>query len=286
MSFEFQPFTFLVTAEVILPSVALRPYVHHYWIMKTCNTCMSHIIMPVGCPKWMFNRKRPFDVNGVVNINRKASIIGLYDKAKFVNSNEDMEMITVFFMPYAAKMITSIPCQEFYNDNVDFEDLESADFKELKARILEAETTDECIGMIEDFIIRRLIKTQDSPYFNPMAKVFERMIANPNVRIEELASVACLSERQFRRVFIENVGIKPKQIQRIQRFHLATNELQKSTPSNLDQLLYKYGYTDHSHFNREFHKIVGISPTKYLRFLEDVRKTGIMPIYRSYHAAE
>ena len=169
---------------------------------------MSHIIMPVGCPKWMFNRKRPFDVNGVVNINRKASIIGLYDKAKFVNSNEDMEMITVFFMPYAAKMITSIPCQEFYNDNVDFEDLESADFKELKARILEAETTDECIGMIEDFIIRRLIKTQDSPYFNPMAKVFERMIANPNVRIEELASVACLSERQFRRVFIENVGIK------------------------------------------------------------------------------
>ena len=286
MSFEFQPFTFLVTAEVILPSVALRPYVHHYWIMKTCNICMSHIIMPVGCPKWMFNRKRPFDVNGVVNINRKASIIGLYDKAKFVNSNEDMEMITVFFMPYAAKMITNIPYQEFYNDNVDFEDLESADFKELKARILEAETTDECIGMIEDFILRRLIKTQDSPYFNPMAKVFERMIANPNVRIEELASVACLSERQFRRVFIENVGIKPKQIQRIQRFHLATNELQKSTPSNLDKLLYKYGYTDHSHFNREFHEIVGISPTKYLGFLEDVRKTGIMPIYRSYHAAE
>ena len=242
--------------------------------------------MPVGCPKWMFNRKRPFDVNGVANINRKASIIGLYDKAKFVDSHEDMEMITVFFMPYAAKMITNIPYQEFYNDNVDFEDLESADFKELKARILEAETTDECIGMIEDFIIRRLIKTQDSPYFNPMAKVFERMIANPNVRIEELASVACLSERQFRRVFIENVGIKPKQIQRIQRFHLATNELQKSTPSNLDQLLYKYGYTDHRHFNREFHEIVGISPTKYLHFLEDVRKTGIMPIYRSYHAAE
>lgn len=247
---------------------------------------MSQIIMPVGCPKWMFNRKRPFDVNGVANINRKASIIGLYDKAKFVDSHEDMEMITVFFMPYAAKMITSIPCQEFYNDNVDFEDLESADFKELKARILEAETTDECIGMIEDFILRRLIKTQDSPYFNPMAKVFERMVANPDVRIEELASVACLSERQFRRVFIENVGIKPKQIQRIQRFHLATNELQKSTPSNLDQLLYKYGYTDHSHFNREFHEIVGISPTKYLHFLEDVRKTGIMPIYRSYHAAE
>ena len=181
-----------------------------------------------------------------------------------------MEMITVFFMPYAAKMITNIPYQEFYNDNVDFEDLESADFKELKARILEAETTDECIGMIEDFIIRRLIKTQDSPYFNPMAKVFERMIANPNVRIEELASVACLSERQFRRVFIENVGIKPKQIQRIQRFHLATNELQKSTPSNLEIGIWG---RRHERYLKQHHKLLYfnlLTSCKLTTYLADI----------------
>ena len=76
----------MVTTEVILPSVALRPYVHHYWIMKTNDMSLSHIIMPVGNPKLIFHRKRPFDINGVVNINRKASIIGLYDKAKHINS--------------------------------------------------------------------------------------------------------------------------------------------------------------------------------------------------------
>jgi AraC-like DNA-binding protein len=277
---------FLVTTEVILPSVALRPYVHHYWIMKTNDMSLSHIIMPVGNPKLIFHRKRPFDINGVANVKLKASIIGPYDKAIRINTSEDLEMITVFLMPYAAKMITGIPCYEFSNDNVDLEDLESVDFKELKARILEAETTESCIGMIEDFIIRQLTKTQDSPYLNPLMKVFNLMANNPEVRINELASAACLSERQFRRVFIDNVGMKPKQIQRIQRFHLATNEIIKSMPTNIDRVLYKYGYTDHSHFNREFHDIANISPTEYIAFLDSIRKQDIMSALRSYHAQE
>lgn len=242
--------------------------------------------MPVGNPKLIFHRKRPFDINGVANVKLKASIIGPYDKAIRINTSEDLEMITVFLMPYAAKMITGIPCYEFSNDNVDLEDLESVEFKELKARILEAETTESCIGMIEDFIIRQLTKTQDSPYLNPLMKVFNLMANNPEVRIIELASAACLSERQFRRVFIDNVGMKPKQIQRIQRFHLATNEIIKSIPTNIDRVLYKYGYTDHSHFNREFHEIVNISPTEYIAFLESIRKQDIMSALRSYHVHE
>ena len=276
----------MVTTEVILPSVALRPYVHHYWIMKTNDMSLSHIIMPVGNPKLIFHRKRPFDINGVANVKLKASIIGPYDKAIRINTSEDLEMITVFLMPYAAKMITGIPCYEFSNDNVDLEDLESVEFKELKARILEAETTESCIGMIEDFIIRQLTKTQDSPYLNPLMKVFNLMANNPEVRINELASAACLSERQFRRVFIDNVGMKPKQIQRIQRFHLATNEIIKSMPTNIDSVLYKNGYTDHSHFNREFHDIANISPTEYIAFLDSIRKQDIMSALRSYHAQE
>ena len=269
-----------------MPSVALRPFVHHYWIMKTSKTYLSHIIMPVGCPKLIFHRKRPFDVNGVANIKQKASIIGPYDKAIRINTSEDLEMITVFLMPYAAKMITCIPCCEFSNDNVDLEDLESAEFKELKMRILEAETTEECIGMIEDFIFRQLVKTQGSPYLKPLINVFSLMADNPEVRIDELASAACLSERQFRRIFIDNVGMKPKQIQRIQRFHQATNEIIKSIPTNIDRVLYKYGYTDHSHFNREFHDIANISPTEYIAILESIRKHDIMFALRSYHVPE
>ena len=57
----------------------LRPFVHHYWVMKTSNICMSQVIMPIGGLRWMFHRKRPFDVDGVTDFSLKASVVGLYD---------------------------------------------------------------------------------------------------------------------------------------------------------------------------------------------------------------
>ncbi|MBQ0024089.1 MAG: helix-turn-helix transcriptional regulator [Prevotellaceae bacterium] len=274
----------MVTAEIILPSVALQPYVHHYWVLKTAGISLSNIIMPDGCLHWMFHRKKTFDVNNISQDGIKASATGLYDQAIRISSTDDVELITVFFHPYAASAVMGMPCKSLSFDNVDFESLESMDFKALKRHVLDADSTDESIGMIEDFILQQLIKTQDSPYLNRLQKVFEVMKAKPDVRIDELASTACLSERQFRRVFIDNVGMNPKQIQRIMRFRHATNELIHSTPEKLDDMLYTNGYTDHSHFNHEFHDIVGISPTEYIASLEAVRKRGVMPVYRSYHA--
>lgn len=244
---------------------------------------MSNTILPEGCLHWMFHRKKSFDVDSISQESVKASATGLYDKAIHISSTEDVELITVFFHPYAAGAIMGMPCKALSFDNIDFESLESMEFKELKRHVLDADTTEECIDMIEEFILKRLVRTQGSPYMKQLQSVFEVMKAKPDVRIDELASVACLSERQFRRVFMDNVGMKPKQIQRIMRFRHATNQLIVSTPENLDNMLYLNGYTDHSHFNHEFHDIVGISPTEYISMLENVRKRGVMPVYRSYH---
>lgn len=276
----------MVTAEVILPSAALQPFVHHYWILKTADISMSNIILPDGCLHWMFHRKKSFDVDNISQDGIKASATGLYDKAIHISSTEDVELITVFFHPYAAEAIMGMPCKVLSYDNIDFESLESLEFKELKRHVLDADSTEECIDFIEDFILKRLIKTQGSPHMKQLQKVFGMMKAKPDVRIDELASAACLSDRQFRRVFMDNVGMNPKQIQRIMRFRQATNEIIRTSPENLDEVLYTNGYTDHSHFNHEFHDIVGVSPTEYIASLEKVRKRGVMPVYRSYHAPE
>lgn len=258
----------MVSSEVILPSEVLRPYVHHYWIMRTRDLRMSQVILPVGCLKWIFHRKKPLQVNGMFDVDTRASIVGLYDKAIHIDNTGDLEMITVFFQPYAAKWILGVPCQEFSNGNYDFECLESIEFNELKFRILESQSTDACIGMIESFILKRLVKTQNSPYEKPLIAAFNQLVKTPDVRIEALSSTACMSERQFRRVFLDHVGMKPKQIQRIQRFRMAVSAILRSKEVAFDDILYQLGYTDHSHFNREFHEMSGMSPSEYLRYLE------------------
>ena len=266
--------------------MSLRPFVHHYWIMKTCKTNMSQLIMPTGFPRWIFHRKTPLEVNGTTDAGLQASVVGLYEKAIHVSALEDVEMITVFFYPYAIPIIMGIPGCKFTHCNVDFDSLENPAYKQLKSRVLEAETSEACIDIIENFILGQIVRTQDSPYFKPLAKAFQLLATNLGAHIDELASAACLSERQFRRVFSSYVGLSPKQFQCIQRFHLSTKEILQTNCENLNEALYMYGYTDRSHFNHEFHKIAGISPTKYLSLLEKIRKEDMIKAYRSYHTTE
>lgn len=276
----------MISAEIVFPSVVLQPYVHHYWILKTAGISMSNIILPEGTLHWMFHRKKSFAVDNVTQESIKASATGLYDKAIRISTTDDVELITVFFHPYAAGAVMGMSCKALAFDNIDFESLESHEFKELKRHVLDADTTEECIVMIEDFILKRLIKTQGSQNMRRLQKAFELMRAKPCIRISELASAACLSDRQFHRVFMDNVGMSPKQIQRVMRFRQATNQIIRTSPDSLDDVLYTNGYADHSHFNHEFHDIVGISPTEYIAALNEVRKRGVMPIYRSYHAPQ
>ena len=270
-------------AEIIIPSPALKPFVHHYWIMKARANGMSQIIMPVGCMKWMFHRKRPLDVNGK-KVNEVASVVGIYDKAITIRAAEETEMISVFFQPYVAKMVMHRPINEFFDQSIDFDSLEDRRFCELKEKILDAPTIDDAISKIESFILQRVAVAQGSSYQRPLARVFVNIMSHPEVHTSHLASVACMCERQFRRVFAENIGVAPKQLLRIYRFHAATNEMMSLPGESFDVLLYKYGYTDHSHFNRDFHDIAGISPTAYISYLQEVASQGMIQIYCSYHA--
>lgn len=272
-----------VTTEIILPTPLLRPYVHHYCIVRTKERGISPIIMPTGCSKWIFHRKQPFRVNQEIGLTARASICGPYDQAIHLHTQEELEMIMVFFYPYTFHLFTDIPCQLFANDNVDFDSIESADFKTLKARVLEADSAEASIAHIEEFLQRQLALTQHLSYLKPLAKVFQTIEQNQESRVEALADTACLSERQFRRVFIEHVGLSPKQLIRIQRFYSLAKELIHSKEKSFDALLYQYGYTDHSHFYREFRHFAGMSPTEFIHYLEQIRSNGYLSAYQSYH---
>lgn len=273
-----------VTTQFLLPSPVLRPYVHHYWIIKAYEGRIAPIVLPTGCFKWIFHRKQPFRVNRGTGYTACASVsvCGPYDKALHLDAQGELEMIMVFFYPYTFHLFVEMPCQLFTNEYVDFDCLESVDFKTLKSRVLEADSTEASIALIESFLQRQLTQTQCLPQLKPLAKVFQAIGQRQEIRVDALAEIACLSERQFRRVFIEHVGLPPKQLLRIQRFHHMASELILSKECFFDALLYKYGYTDHSHFYREFRQFAGMSPTEFIHYLAQVRSNGYLSAYQSY----
>ena len=270
-------------SKVIMPSESLRPYVNHYWIMRASGNSMDMNIMPMGSMKWIFHRGTPLTINGLIDESNVASICGQYTSAAHVRMHGQTNLIFVFFRPYAMRMITGIPCQLFENDNVPMDSLELPGFKILKEMVLNAPDDDSAIAIIEDFILTQLSRSQDLGYLKRMMTVCSEIDQHIDSPINMLADVACLSERQLRRVFLDYIGLAPKQMVRTRRCLLASRAILNMEGEDLTQLIYQLGFTDHSHLNKEFRSFAGMSPTDYFNHVKDIKRHDLIRGYKAYH---
>jgi len=87
------------------------------------------------------------------------------------------------------------------------------------------------------------------------------------VPVCELVRASGYSHRHFVALFKEAAGLPPKRLQRVLRFQrlLAALPADTPVPQHWAQLALTIGYSDQSHFIREFRDIAGMSPEAYRR---------------------
>ena len=82
------------------------------------------------------------------------------------------------------------------------------------------------------------------------------------IRVEELASLMCLSVNQFERKFKQVFQISPMAFLVKYRVHRACYDL-VHTDLTITQIAQKHGFYDHSHFIRHFRSTMGMTPNQY-----------------------
>ncbi|MDO4511659.1 MAG: helix-turn-helix domain-containing protein [Bacteroidales bacterium] len=273
----------MIKSFSILPSALLRPYVHHYWVMKSDGDDVSETIFPPACMKWVFHRGVPFAIDGDSDDSRQASLCVQYDRPVQVTSHRRLEMISVFFTPYATRAVMQMPAELLAGKLLDFDDVDDKELSALKRRVHDADSTDEAIMLIDTFLQRRVLGIPQSPYIDQLAHVFDVMSANPQAKIPMLAEKACLCERQFRTIFSDNVGFSPKHMIRINRFKTILNRLVTNPEVALEELVLETDLTDYSHLNKEFRHFAGMTPRQYLELLQAVKQNRLLGVYKSYY---
>ncbi|HSN59842.1 MAG TPA: helix-turn-helix domain-containing protein, partial [Ferruginibacter sp.] len=78
--------------------------------------------------------------------------------------------------------------------------------------------------------------------------------------IEQLASMACLSLRQFERVCRDRIGLPPKLYARLVRFSQAYRIRENSSDISWTSIAYECGYFDQMHMIRDFKEFAGVAP--------------------------
>ena len=82
------------------------------------------------------------------------------------------------------------------------------------------------------------------------------------IDVVELASLACLSSRQFERRFRTKVGLTPKEFLQVLRFRKAKSLIDHNPQKSVLEVAFECGYYDHSHLNKDFLRFLGEPPRR------------------------
>lgn len=251
--------------RIIQASKILSPYIHHYWILKDNSPIIfTKRVIPIGSVQLVFHHNEQLR-NQRGNTMQPQSFVGgqamtYYDVA----STGDLNMIAVVLQPYAAQFLLHQPASLFCGQKVSIDDTSDIELMELSKKIFNHYDYNICIGMIEDFLVKRL---QNIPLYEQKRwkAVQHEINVSPQADIASLSDIACLSERQFRRTFNDNFGITPKQFLRTIRMQRALHIIEYQPDIPFAQLAYECAFTDQSHMIKEFKLFSGYSPKEYLK---------------------
>ena len=246
--------------KIILPREELRPYVRYYWMLES-EEPFSVLTFPIGCPQIIFHRKSPLYIPELKSFQNTFTISGQVNFPAHIQSDGNLDMIVAVFYPHTVGMFIGTPPSAFYNQEISGYDIENQQLNDVAARIFDSTSGDEPIGILERWLLTRINSNLN---LRRIASSIGELMRTPSVSVNILADKACLSRKQYERVFREQVGMNPKEYARVVRFQKAMRMLQCGS-RDYACIAHHCGYADQSHFIREFKKFCGYTPVSLLK---------------------
>jgi AraC-like DNA-binding protein len=172
----------------------------------------------------------------------------------------DHLMIKVGFQPGGLYRLTGIPMTSLLcSDSFNGPDLLGIDIWEVYQQLQETDSISNMKLIVENYLLKQVNKLK--PVL-PIDHVFTRLIKERGmVKIDKLVSEACLSVRQFERVFQQRIGLTPKFFARLVRFNQAWIIKEQQPGVSWIRIAHECGYFDQMHLIRDFQEFTGANPS-------------------------
>jgi AraC-like DNA-binding protein len=243
------------------PSAQLAEFVECFWTHETVGKTV-HRVLPDGCADLLFTQtggeSQELIVVGTMTRARSFDL----PKAKFIG---------VRFRPGMSFLFVPVPGPELVDQRIPLREIWGPKTNQLQDQLGDC-SVPQCIAQIESCLIDQLY-TQ--PKSQPLLNSTQRVLSwaeqqHGNVRIDDLADLAGLGARQFRRVCLELTGLTPKQLCRALRFREAVAQLMNDDRLGSATIALDLGYYDQAHFINEFRAFSGLTPSEYCSDLTQV----------------
>ncbi len=193
---------------------------------------------------------------------KRTSLVGQHTILQHRQVGREFLTIQVVFYPGALFMLTGIPMQEVTNKYIDATDIFGAQVSEVNEQLFHATSYREMIMIVENFISKLRAGIKISAHQVALsAKLM--LLQDDRFGVDYFIKEACLSHRQFDRIFTQTIGIPPKQFLRIVRFDRAYRLKNRMPNTDWLTIAIHTGYHDYQHLVKDFQDFTGYTPPQF-----------------------
>lgn len=189
---------------------------------------------------------------------------GLQDGPAMIAHDGTQEGVAIKLTPLGSRALFGLPAAELWNTSIEFADLIGAPGRQLWEELQEQPGWPQRFAACDRVLTRLLVPERSvGPELSWAWRAVTR--SHGTMGVEPLAERIGWSRQYLTKRFTSEFGSSPKVAGRVARFERAKHML-LHTPSfvSIAQVAATCGYYDQPHLNREFARLAGCSPTRWL----------------------
>lgn len=257
-----------IKIESSLPNEKLTEFVREYFYLQIESDDEQTVVaIDDGCYDFMFYREKyanlEFEHTNSIKIKSKAfTVHQLNPPLKYIFGN-----CVSYFSVKVQPWFNSFFFPTHYKKGIlTLETIYGNDIKKIQSAIFKSITFQEKIEIAEEFLFE--IKPEYNSNSNLAKQIcLEIYDKDGMITVNELCAKFEFDRQLLNKIFKKQVNYTIKQFIIIERI-LSLAKFRINNPQNsLTEVALKYGYFDQAHFNYDFKRISGVTPTEFFKNL-------------------
>lgn len=176
-----------------------------------------------------------------------------------IKVTNQLRAVRADFAPGGMHRLLHISMHELFDNGYDAIDFFGANMRELNDMLSNILDIEKGKSIVENFLLEKAKALKVMlPIDIALLYLFQM---DGNISMEQTASMACMSLRQFERKCNERIGMSPKLYSRILRFSKAYRLREAFPEMSWTQIAHKTNYYDQMHMIRDFKVFAGVNPS-------------------------
>lgn len=192
----------------------------------------------------------------------KAWISGMQTGCITISAHELSEMFVIQFKPAGAYPFIQIPLSDLNDRIVPAEEILGTEILTLREQLLAEETPEEKFEAADEWLKHRFDETKEPP--EALSTILNRLQEESVSRLSKIVEKYPNTQKHLIDQFKKYVGLTPKIYQRILRFNEILQKVHNKEHITWAEIAYQCGYSDQSHFIKEFNHFSGFNPQEFI----------------------